>query len=225
MKVLAVPLICVLTLGAARALAAEPRVYTTARAETAPRIDGVLDDPVWDRVEWSSDFVQREPAEGQPPTGQTAFKILYDDQNLYIAYRAFDPEPAKIGNVLARRDNFPGDWVEINIDSYHDHRTAFSFTASVSGTQGDEFVSEDGNNWDSNWDPVWEHRTRIDDQGWTAEVRIPLSQLRYPDRPEQTWGIHASRKDPRDRRHHVYGPKVACSTLTPIFLYLPCRER
>jgi hypothetical protein len=194
MKVLAVPLFCVLTLGAARVLAAEPRVYTTARAETAPRIDGVLDDPAWDRVEWSSDFVQREPAEGQPPTGQTAFKILYDDQNLYVAYRAFDPEPGKIGSVLARRDNFPGDWVEINIDSYHDHRTAFSFTASVSGTQGDEFVSEDGNSWDSNWDPVWEHRARIDDQGWTAEVRIPLSQLRYADNPDQTWGIQVQRR-------------------------------
>ena len=111
-----------------------------------------------------------------------------------MAYRAFDPEPAKIGNILARRDNFPGDWVEINIDSYHDHRTAFSFTASVSGTQGDEFVSEDGNNWDSNWDPVWEHRTRIDDQGWTAEVRIPLSQLRYADNPEQIWGIQVQRR-------------------------------
>jgi hypothetical protein len=194
MKVLAVPFLCVMALGAASAAAAEPRVYATARAETAPRIDGVLDDPAWNRVGWSSGFVQRDPAQGQPPTGQTAFKILYDDANLYVAYQAFDPEPGEIGSILARRDNFPGDWVEINIDSYHDHRTAFSFTASVSGTQGDEFISEDGNNWDSNWDPVWEHRARIDDQGWTAEVRIPLSQLRYADNPEQTWGIQVQRR-------------------------------
>lgn len=194
LKALAIPFLCVLTLGATGAAAAESRVYTAARADIPPRIDGSLDDPAWDRVEWSGDFIQREPAEGQPPTGQTAFKILYDNRNLYIAYEAFDPEPAKIGNLLARRDNFPGDWVEINIDSYHDHRTAFSFTASVSGTQGDEFVSEDGNNWDSNWDPVWEHRTRIDDRGWTAEVRIPLSQLRYADNPEQTWGIQVQRR-------------------------------
>jgi hypothetical protein len=195
LKLLGFLLCCVLlTLTAAGAEAADPRIYTTARAEAAPRIDGVLDDPVWAGVEWASDFVQRDPAEGQPPSGQTAFKIVYDDENLYLAYRAFDAEPDKIGNVLARRDNFPGDWVEINIDSYHDHRTAFSFTASVSGTQGDEFISEDGNNWDSNWDPVWEHRARIDDQGWTAEVRIPLSQLRYANTPDQIWGIQVQRR-------------------------------
>lgn len=197
MKVLTVPILFLLTLGVARVAAAEPRVCTAARADTAPRIDGVLDDPAWASVAWSSGFVQRDPAEGQPPTGETAFKILYDDRNLYVAYQAFDPEPDKIASVLARRDHFPGDWVEINIDSYHDHRTAFSFTASVSGTQGDEFISEDGSNWDANWDPVWEHQARIDDRGWTAEVRIPLSQLRYADSPEQTWGIQVQRRNYR----------------------------
>ena len=182
----------------------EPRVYTTARTPTPPRIDGRLEDAVWDAVEWSGDFVQREPTEGAPPTAQTQFKILYDDTNLYVAYRAFDPEPQRIANILGRRDAFPGDWVEINIDSYHDHRTAFSFTASVSGTQGDEFVSDDGNNWDGNWDPVWEHRTAIDAEGWTAEVRIPLSQLRYADRPEHVWGIQVQRRIHRQEERSVW---------------------
>jgi len=170
------------------------RVYFTNRAGTPPQIDGRLDDPAWSSVEWSGDFVQRDPSEGEPPSAQTSFKILYDQENLYVAYRAYDPEPDKIANILSRRDHFPGDWVEINIDSLHDLRTAFSFTASVSGTQGDEFISDDGNRWDGNWDPIWEHRARIDDEGWTAEARIPLSQLRYPDREQHVWGIQVQRR-------------------------------
>ena len=185
---------------------ADTRTYTTQRASTPPRIDGQLDDDVWNRVEWGADFIQRDPAEGEPPTADTNFKILYDDANLYVAFRAIDFEPDKISNILGRRDDFPGDWVEINIDSYHDHRTAFSFTASVSGTQGDEFISEDGDDWDGNWDPVWELETRIDDQGWTAEVRIPLSQLRYGDREEHIWGIQVQRRIYRYEERSVWQP-------------------
>jgi hypothetical protein len=184
----------------------EPRTYTTDRATAPPRIDGLLDDAVWDRVEWGTGFLQREPEEGALPAGETAFKILYDDANLYVAYRAFDPEPEKVSSVLGRRDFFPGDWIEINIDSYHDHRTAFSFTASLSGTQGDEFVSQDGDNWDGNWDPVWEHEARPDEQGWTAEARIPLSQLRYGDQDEQVWGIQVQRRIFRLEERSVWQP-------------------
>lgn len=191
---------------AAPAFAVEPRVYVTNRAPSPPKIDGVIDEAEWNGVEWSGDFTQREPTEGGPPSGQTQFKILYDDDNLYLAYRALDPERNGVRSVLSRRDQFPGDWVEVNIDSYHDHRTAFSFTASVSGTQGDEFVSNDGDNWDGNWDPVWEHKTQIDDQGWTAEVRIPLSQLRYNNRDEQTWGIQVQRRMYRLEERSVWQP-------------------
>jgi hypothetical protein len=194
MRTLFSSLLAFAALSAASSAAANTRVYTTARAPIAPRIDGRIDEPIWDSVEWAGDFIQRDPAEGEPPSVQTAFKILYDDQNVYVAYRAFDPQPDQIANILARRDHFPGDWVEINIDSYHDHRTAFSFTASVSGTQGDEFISEDGNSWNSNWDPVWEHKARIDGEGWTAEVRIPLSQLRYGNKEEHVWGIQVMRR-------------------------------
>ncbi len=170
------------------------RTYITARAETPPRIDGRLDDAAWDHVEWAGDFVQHSPTQGEAPTAQTAFKILYDDENLYVAYRAEDPEPEKIADILARRDHFPGDWVEINIDSFHDYRTAFSFTASVSGTQGDEFISDDGNSWDPDWNPIWEHKACVHDGGWTAEARIPLSQLRYADCDDHVWGIQVQRR-------------------------------
>src|SRR5436190_1758239 len=86
-------------------------------------------------------------------------------------------EPPKI-------DGFEGDWVEINIDSYADKRSAFSFTSSVSGVKGDEYVSNNGENWDASWDPIWYLKTSINSEGWIAEVRIPLSQLRFTDKPE-----------------------------------------
>jgi hypothetical protein len=183
------------------------RVYTTERAASPPALDGLVDDPCWSAVPWTSDFVQWEPTEGEPPTYQTSFKILYDDDALYIAYRAYDADPQNISDLLARRDHFPGDWVEINIDSYFDHRTAFSFTSSVSGVRGDEFVSDDGNHWDGNWDPIWELRTRVDPEGWTAEVRIPFSQLRFPNQEEQVWGIQVQRRLFRKEERSLWQPK------------------
>lgn len=172
----------------------ETRVYSTRRVEgEAPVVDGRLDDPVWDIVEWSGDFIQRDPADGEPPTCQTKFKVVYDDEALYFAFRSYD-DPALITNMLARRDWFPGDWIEVNIDSYCDRRTAFSFTLSLSGTRGDEFVSNDGSNWDSSWDPIWRGAARVDGEGWTAEMKIPLSQLRFSGRDEQTWGLQVQRR-------------------------------
>ena len=95
---------------------------------------------------------------------------------------------------MGRRDEFPGDWVEINIDSYHDLRTAFSFTLSVSGVRSEEFVSENGNNWDRNWNPIWFAKTHKDEKGWSAEVKIPLSQLRYGNDAEKVWGFQITRR-------------------------------
>ena len=172
----------------------ETRVYQTLRlAGDAPIIDGVPDDPVWAAVDWSSDFVQRDPKDGDPPAHQTRFKVLYDDDAIYFAFH-MDDDPEQVTNMLARRDRFPGDWIEINIDSYGDHRTAFSFTLSLSGTRGDEFISNDGHDWDSSWDPVWTGAARVNGKGWTAESKIPLSQLRFSAAPEQTWGLQVQRR-------------------------------
>ena len=112
------------------------KVYTTHRiAGEAPVIDGLIDQNIWDIVEWSDGFIQRSPNDGEAPSQKTAFKILYDDDNLYVLVRAFDTDPEKIVKRMSRRDGFDGDWIEINIDSYFDKRTAFSFTASVSGVK------------------------------------------------------------------------------------------
>ncbi len=170
------------------------RVYESLRVVgDEPVLDGRLDDPVWQTVGWSGDFLQREPAEGLAPSQQTRFKVVYDDDALYFAFQLTD-DPQAVSRQLARRDAFPGDWVEVNIDSYFDRRTAFSFTLSCSGTQGDELISNDGDRWDSNWDPVWDGAAQLDPQGWTAEMRIPLSQLRFSAASAQVWGLQINRR-------------------------------
>ncbi|MEM1215772.1 MAG: carbohydrate binding family 9 domain-containing protein, partial [Bacteroidota bacterium] len=154
---------CVFTLLAQEPVAPRPE-YVTQRIEgEPPTIDGVLDDPAWEQVDWGSDFYQRQPSDVEPVTQETAFKILYDSRYLYIAWRAYDTEADKIEARMGRRDEFPGDWVEINFDSFNDERTGFSFTASASGVRGDEFISEDGNNWDTSWDPFWFCKSKIDE--------------------------------------------------------------
>jgi len=168
--------------------------YTTQRLNATVTLDGIPEEDAWNAVEWGGDFTQWQPNEGKPPSQQTNFKILYDEKFLYVAYRCHDLAPDSITKRMGRRDEFPGDWVEINIDSYHDLRTAFSFTVSVSGVRNDEFVSNDGYNWDANWNPIWFAKTHIDDKGWTAEVKIPFSQLRYGNEPEKVWGIQIMRR-------------------------------
>lgn len=170
--------------------------YTTARVQgSAPEIDGLINDEAWNQVEWAGgDFRQVMPDKGKPASVQTKFKILYDAKNLYVLFRCYDPDPSKIVKRMSRRDGFDGDWVEIHIDSYYDKRTAFSFTSSVSGVKGDEYVSNNGDNWDASWDPIWFLKTSIDHEGWIAEVKIPLSQLRFTDKSELTWGINVLRR-------------------------------
>jgi hypothetical protein len=200
--------ICLLSLLLLAPLAAEEaikKIYTTKPVNPAPPvIDGKIDEPVWDLVEWSGGFIQREPREGEEPSQETSFKILYDDNNLFVAIRAHDREPNKISKRLGRRDNFDGDWVEINIDSYHDLRTAFSFTVNAAGVKGDEAITGDGENWDKNWDPIWYVKTSTDETGWTAEMRIPFSQLRFASKEKHIWGIQVQRRLFRKEERSVW---------------------
>ena len=170
------------------------KIYKTKKVNPhSPVIDGKIDDPAWQGVSWSGDFIQRRPYEGKVPSQKTQFKILYDDQNLYIALRAHDNHPAKIIRRLARRDTLDGDWMEVNIDSYNDNRTAFSFAVNVAGVKRDRMITNDGGNVDESWDPIWKVKTRIDDQGWIAEMRIPFDQLRFSGETKQMWGLQMTR--------------------------------
>ena len=176
------------------AVVAQKRSYNTSRIiSDPPRIDGIFNESAWNIVEWSGDFTQRMPYENKPPSQKTQFKIIYDDDNLYVALRCFDTAPDSIVKRMSRRDGFEGDWIEVNIDSYHDLRTAFSFTVSASGVKGDEIITND-DNWDSSWDPIWYVKTNIDAEGWTAEMRIPLTQLRFGKQNEYIWGLQVNRR-------------------------------
>ncbi|MFT6809617.1 MAG: hypothetical protein ACJA01_002855 [Saprospiraceae bacterium] len=171
------------------------RTYQTNESKSVPDIDGILNDEAWDRVEWGETFTVRQPNNGDIPKNQTRFKISYDQDHLYVAFECMHNNPEKIENRLSRRDNFPGDWVEINIDSYNDNSTAYSFTLSVSGVKGDEFISSNGNNWESNWNRIWYGKSKINETGWTGEMKITFSQLRFGKQDEYTWGFNITRRD------------------------------
>ena len=169
------------------------RIYTTKRLKNVPVIDGDITDKAWEVVEWSSDFVEKSPDEGTAPANQTKFKIMYDAKYLYIAIRAFDDNPDLIQERLTRRDGFAGDGVNVIIDSYHDKRTAFVFTTTAAGVKGEEIVTRNGNNWDASWNPIWYTDAKVDEKGWTTEMKIPFSQLRFGNAKEQIWGFNINR--------------------------------
>lgn len=169
------------------------RTYQTGFIKYPPIIDGLLNDECWAEVEWSSDFIQSQPEENKPPSQQTAFKIVYDDDNLYLFIRAYDTEPDKISRIVSRRDNLNGDMVFVDIDSYFDKQSDFLFAATASGTKGDIAITQNGNSEDENWNPIWFLETSIDEQGWCAEMKIPLSQLRFGNKEEHIWGLQVNR--------------------------------
>lgn len=171
----------------------EKKQYNTKRLTGTVVLDGIPSEEIWNTVEWGGDFIQWQPNEGKAPSQPTQFKILYDDKFLYIAYNCIDRAPDSIVKRMGRRDQFPGDWVEINIDSYHDLRSGFSFTLSVSGVRSDEFISNNSS-WDPSWNPIWFAKTHVNKGGWTAEVKIPLSQLRYGNEKEKVWGLQVTRR-------------------------------
>ena len=152
----------------------EPRVYTTASIAGTEgiTIDGVLDEAACDVVEWTSDYLEFQPDVGTPPSEQTKMKIVYDDKNLYVAFICYEADPSTIEKRMGRRDDFPGDWVEINIDSYNDDRTGFSFTISASGVKGDEFISDNGD-FDSSWKDKLQHILQVADLVKLATAKPP----------------------------------------------------
>jgi hypothetical protein len=169
------------------------RIYTTKKVVQVPLIDGSIDETAWDIVPWSSNFVEKDPDEGTAPSFQTKFKVMYDAKYLYIALRAFDDNPELIQQRLSRRDGFAGDRINLVIDSYHDKRTAFVFTTTAAGVKGEEIATGNGDDFDESWNPVWYTAANVDEEGWTAEMKIPLSQLRFGNLKEQVWGFNVVR--------------------------------
>jgi hypothetical protein len=182
------------------------KIYITklVNISQAPTVDGILNDKIWDTVEWGKDFIENDPDENTPPNQQTQFKIVYDEKNLYVGIRAFDSAPDSIVKRLSRRDGFVGDRINVVIDSYYDKRTAFIFTITAAGVKGDEFATDNGDNIDDSWNPIWYTKSAIDEKGWTAEMKIPFSQLRFGKAKEQVWGFNISRSIFRKNERSVW---------------------
>jgi hypothetical protein len=182
------------------------RIYITKPLEgqEAPVIDGIPNEAQWDLVAWEGDFIEQRPDENTPPDHQTRFKILYDQKFLYVGIQCYDAEPDKIVQRLSRRDGFQGDWVAIFIDSYHDKRTAFGFLVTAAGVKADIFESNNGENEDESWNPIWYTKAQIDAEGWTAEMKIPLSQLKFGKTGEQVWGLQIMRRLFREEERSVW---------------------
>ena len=170
------------------------RLYETSRIlGDAPVIDGFLNDSAWSAAKWEGNFTQKSPYEFNDPSQATEFKILFDDNNIYVAIRAYDTEPEKIEKRLSRRDGFEGDWVGVSIDSYNDDRTGFNFYVTAAGVKADVINTSDTKS-DKSWDPVWYAKVSEDDIGWIAEMRIPLTQLRFAKVDNHVWGLEVSRR-------------------------------
>jgi len=162
---------------------------TASSAERPPTIDGRDDDAIWKSATPITGFRVFDPKEDGDPTFPTEAKIGYDAQNIYIFARMFDPHPDSIVSLLSRRDvRTQSEQVKIMIDSYHDRRTGYEFAVNPAGVKRDYYTYNDSQE-DITWDAVWDVATRIDSLGWTAEFRIPLSQIRYPKAAEHTFGL------------------------------------
>ncbi|MEO1096533.1 MAG: DUF5916 domain-containing protein [Bacteroidota bacterium] len=185
-----------------------PRSYQAAsiQGKESINIDGVLKEQAWldESNEWSSKFTQRLPNEGDAPTHQTEFKICYDNQFLYVGILCKEKESNDINRWMSRRDGYNGDWIEVIIDSYHDKRTAFSFTLSAAGVKSDKYITLNGADEDMAWNPIWYARSRLNKKGWTAEMKIPLSQLRFSGLEGQIWGLQVQRRIHRNEELSVW---------------------
>ncbi len=166
-----------------RALPDEEALARTAHAarRTGPiTIDGKLDDPGWLAAPWNADFTQEEPDEGAPPAAATRFKILWDDDSLYIGVECDDPQAPTA--TLSRRDrSIEGDWVSIDLDTTLDRRTAYHFQVFAAGQQLDALHFND-TDMTTDWDAAWESKVALTATGWSAELKIPLRVLRIPER-------------------------------------------
>ncbi|HUP20244.1 MAG TPA: DUF5916 domain-containing protein, partial [Gemmatimonadota bacterium] len=158
-------------------------------------IDGRLDEPTWRNAAAADRFIQFDPVSGEPATQRTEVRFAYDDEHLYIGARMYDDHGADgVVGRLTRRDGRPsGDSIEIIFDTFLDHLGRTIFWINPAGVRGDSY-GPGGSNPDSSWDPIWRAKTTVDAEGWTAEMEIPFSQLRFPRGTEQTWGLQIWRQ-------------------------------
>ncbi len=172
---------------------AEARRATALRTTERIRVDGVLDEAVWQNSPPIGELIQADPFPGKPATERTEVRVAYNDDALYIAIRCFDSAPETIFTSTMARDGsvFSDDAAIVAVDTFHDHRNGYVFATNAAGALNDARVT-DGRN-DSSWDGIWWVKTKVDEQGWTAEYEIPFKTLSF-DPGITTWGFNVQRR-------------------------------
>ncbi len=170
---------------------------TLIRSEQPVILDGRLDEESWRKANVVRTFAQRDPDEGMPATEKTEVRALYDEENLYFGVQCFDSYAEGILATELRRDNdfLNDDSFAVILDTFHDHRNAFLFRMNPRGTQYDALITEEGRDVNVSWDEIWEVETRIDEDGWSAEIQIPLKSIRFSSSSgeEMTFGVDFER--------------------------------
>jgi len=202
---------------------------TGVQVETGPRIDGLLDDEVWRSAALIDQFTQQEPDEGSPATEVTEVLILYDARNLYIGLRAFDSKSDAIVASEMRHDSariLEEDNFQIIIDTFNDYRSGYMFVTNPLGARLEQQVSEEGegatrgnaSSINRDWDGVWEAASHRSEQGWTAEIVIPTTTIRFQQGEMQTWGINFMRNIRRKNEQVFWAPIPRGYSLTRVSL-------
>jgi hypothetical protein len=174
--------------------------------ERAPVLDGKMNDKCWREADKISNFTQQELVEGAPVTERTEVGVLYTKKALYIGLWCYDSEPEKIIAKEMKRDfsTRGEDNVEIVIDTYHDRRNAYHFTVNPNGARIDELITDEGRGRNRDWNGVWDVRTQINREGWFAEIEIPFTTLKFPNKQIQTWGINFERNISRKNERALW---------------------
>jgi hypothetical protein len=184
------------------------RQLQATRAVGRITLDGVLDEPSWAQAPSAHNFIQNDPREGEPATFDTDVRVLYDDDALYFGVFARDDEPARIIVNDLKKDYNTGqsDGFRIVLDTFHDGRNGYQFATNPAGAKWDSQMSNEGRENNSNWDGIWEVRTRVAETGWFAEFRIPFRTLKFTAEDMQTWGMNFERKLRRLNEDSYWAP-------------------
>ncbi len=175
--------------------------YRVPRVSTKIKPNGILDEEVWQKALVLELNYEVQPGENIKPPVRTEVLLAYSKTHLYVAFRAYDPDPSKIRARISDRDNtFNEDWVAVILDTFNDERRSFDFLCNPFGVQEDFIETAGGGEWDA----IWDSGGRITDQGYFVEMSIPFSSLRFQRKEgDQVWGFDAVRSYPRTVRHHI----------------------
>jgi len=160
------------------------------RTTISPKINGIADESAWSNVPVADNFIQYEPVNGKPSKYKSEVKVMYDDAAIYVSAMLYDPHPDSIPCELGKRDNadMNADYFSLNLNPFNDGQNALIFSVSSSGIQYDAKVN--GENADEQWDAVWQSTVKINDKGWSVEMKIPWSSVRFPKTFDKPWGIN-----------------------------------